>query len=115
MSLISIANKSLNTVVRPLLDFGPSRRLLGHKIAVMTYTGRRSGRTYSTPTFYERDGDEVTITVRAPSYTTWWRNFTRDGHPVTLRLRDEEREGHAIAVMDADGSVFVRVSFTHTA
>jgi hypothetical protein len=41
-------------------------RLIGRKIVVITYTGRRSGLTFSTPVAYRRNGDDITIGVQMP-------------------------------------------------
>jgi len=38
--------------------------LVSRHLTVVTYTGRRSGRTFSTPVAFRRSGDTVTITVR---------------------------------------------------
>lgn len=45
---------------------------------MIRYTGRRSGRTLTTPTQYVRDGDDVVILVGRPETKTWWRNFLSD-------------------------------------
>ncbi|MBW0104655.1 hypothetical protein [Pseudonocardia sp. KRD291] len=73
----------------------------------MTYTGRRSGRTFSIPVAYRREGDELTIPVELPDRKTWWRNFTGDGGPILVRLGGVDRAGHGTAVRGAEG---VRVS-----
>jgi hypothetical protein len=39
---------------------------LNRSIAILSYTGRRSGRRFSTPVAYRRRGDEVTINVNMP-------------------------------------------------
>jgi hypothetical protein len=69
-------------------------------ITTATYRGRRSGRTFSTPVGYRRAGDVVTVTVMLPDAKSWWRNFTGDGGPLTLRLDGRDRTGHAVAVRD---------------
>jgi hypothetical protein len=75
----------------------------------VTYTGRRSGRTFSTPVGYRRAGDVVTIGVRLPEAKSWWRNFTGDGAPLSLELDETNRSGHAVARRDAKGRVTVTV------
>jgi hypothetical protein len=83
--------------------------LLNRNIAMLTYTGRRSGRRFSIPVGYRRTGDEVSIAVHMPDAKTWWRNFLGDGGPLTLRLDGAERSGHAVARRDDDGRVTVTV------
>ena len=79
---------------------------------VITYTGRRSGRTISTPVAYQRDGNTVSIGVRGPEAKTWWRNFTGDGGPIALEFDGAEHQGHAIAHQDAQGQVSVTVTLS---
>jgi F420H(2)-dependent quinone reductase len=82
---------------------------LGGSVAVLTYTGRRSGRTVSLPVGYQRRGDDVTINVHMPDAKTWWRNFLGDGAPLTLRVDGRDLAGTGVAHRDADGRVTVRV------
>ncbi|MFC9435709.1 hypothetical protein [Nocardia sp. NPDC057030] len=86
---------------------------LGHLVrrwlTVVTYTGRRSNRTFSTPVAYRRTGDVVTITVQIPDAKSWWRNFSGDGGPISLEVDGTERAGHAVARRDEKGRVTVTV------
>lgn len=84
-------------------------RLLNRNIAMLTYTGRRSGRTFSIPVAYRRSGDNINISVNLPEAKTWWRNFLDDGGPLTLLLDETERAGHAVAEQDEKGRVTVTV------
>lgn len=84
-------------------------RLAGRGIVLLTYTGRRSGRTFTIPVGHKRTGDDVTIGVRMPDRKTWWRNFLGEGAPLSLRLDGADRSGHATARRDQRGRVTVRV------
>ena len=86
--------------------------LLRRSITTITYTGRRSGRTFNIPVAYNRRGDEIDIVANMPDAKTWWRNFVGEGGPVTLTLDDAERAGHAVAHRDANGRVNVRIRLT---
>lgn len=83
--------------------------LVRRRLTVVTYTGRRSGRTFSIPVAYRRTGDVVTIGVQMPDAKSWWRNFTGDGGPIGLEVDDVERSGHAVARRDEKGRVTVTV------
>ncbi|MGH3632842.1 MAG: nitroreductase/quinone reductase family protein [Mycobacterium sp.] len=83
---------------------------LGRAITTITYVGRRSGRTFSTPVAYRRDQDQVTIVVDIPDVKNWWRNFTGDGGPITLRLDGRDRPGHAVAQRSGAGWATVTVT-----
>ncbi|MEU4237066.1 nitroreductase/quinone reductase family protein [Actinoplanes sp. NPDC026619] len=84
-------------------------RLVGRGIAMLTYTGRKSGRTFTIPIGYRRTADGILITVAMPDSKTWWRNFLRDGGPLSVRLDGVDRQGHAVARRDERGRVTVDV------
>jgi hypothetical protein len=92
-----------------------SSRILGPLVSryltVVTYTGRRSGRTFSTPVGYRLSGDVATIKVMLPDAKKWWRNFTGEGGPLTLDLPGGERTGHAVARRSGKNQVEVTVRF----
>ena len=99
----------VNAPVAALANSARFGRLVSRNIAMVTYTGRRSGRTFSIPVSYRRSGDDVIISVNMPDAKTWWRNFLGDGAPLTLRLDETDRVGHAIAKRDENGRVTVTV------
>jgi hypothetical protein len=100
---------AVNKVMLPVVRSGPGRRLFGSSMAVVTYTGRKSGREVTFPVNYRRtSSDEIVIGVMAPDAKTWWRNFTGDGAPITLRIGSDEHTGHGRAVR-SNGGVSVRV------
>jgi len=103
---VGFANAGMSAVLN-------SRRLswlLDRHIVVITYTGRRSGRTFSTPVGYRRVADQILIGVRLPDAKTWWRNFLGEGGPISLRLNGIDRSGHAVARRDDQGRVAVTVT-----
>lgn len=72
-------------------------RVVSRRVTMVTYTGRRSGRTFSTPVGYRRAGDIVTIGVLFPDAKNWWRNFTGEGGPLSLEFDGADHSGHAVA------------------
>ena len=82
--------------------------VLRRSITTITYTGRRSGRTFSIPVAFRRRGDEIDIAPNMPDAKTWWRNFLGDGAPMSLTLDGIEHSGHAVAHRDENGRVTVR-------
>jgi hypothetical protein len=84
-------------------------KLLRRNITMITYTGRRSGKTFSIPVAYKRRGDEIEVGANLPDAKTWWRNFLGEGGPVTLTLDGTEHAGHAVAQRAADGQVTIRI------
>lgn len=98
-----------NTPVTWLMSAPVIGPLLGKQMVTITYTGRKSGKTFSTPVAYRRRGDDVTIGVAMPDAKSWWRNFLGDGGPITLEFDDGDRTGHAVSTRDDRGRVSVKV------
>ena len=74
-----------NTVVATLLR-SPMHRPLSGSIDLIRYTGRRSGREFTTPTQYAPSGNDVIILVGRPNTKTWWRNFTSE-YDIDILMR----------------------------
>ena len=86
---------------------------LRRSVTVVTYTGRRSERTFSIPVAYRRRDDEnIDIGANLPDAKTWWRNFLGDGAPLSVTLDGVERAGHGVAHRDDKGRVTVQVHLT---
>ncbi len=101
----------LNAVTSLVLRTPGLQRLVGRSTALLTFTGRRSGRVYTTPLSYARVGDRVVLTCH-PS-RTWWRNLG-DQPAVELRLAGRARPGTArvlegAAAADALTEFFARL------
>lgn len=75
-----------NTVMAWLLR-SPLHGLISGSVVLVTVTGRKSGKTYTLPVNYVREGDVLHTT----SYRsrTWWRNL-RGGQPAALVLQGRE-------------------------
>jgi hypothetical protein len=87
----------------------PLHWLASRRVALISYTGRRSGRRFTIPVGYEIAGLQVTITVGSPERKVWWRSLTGTGAPVELLIRGRRRTGHAIATRAGDNAL-VRVA-----
>jgi hypothetical protein len=104
----AIFNRTANPVLRTILR-SPAHRLLSGSLALITVTGRRSGRTYTIPVGYEQEGERVTVTVGWPERKRWWRNLRGEGAPVQLMLGGARRTGHATARGDEQSGVTVEI------
>lgn len=113
-STVQRVGGAVNRLVQPLVSSSRWGWLFQRWMTVVTYTGRRSGRTFSLPVGYRRLGDEVTIPVEMPTHKTWWRNFLGAGAPLTLQLDGTQRTGHAIAHRLESGRVKVIVRLDAT-
>jgi len=78
-----------NRVVRALLA-SPLHRLFGGGILVITVTGRRSGRRYSTPVQCVARGNALFVVSHRAR--TWWRNL-RAPAPVEVLYRGRHLHG----------------------
>jgi len=90
----------VNSVMRALLRTPGLRRLLGRTFAVITVTGARTGRRYSTPVQYLRFGPDYV--VLSQQGRKWWRNI-RTRPQVELLVRGRTVRGRA-EVADPDSA-----------
>lgn len=103
MPVLQTAANGVNALVRPLVLSPRWNRLVGGWMTVVTYTGRRSGRTITLPVGYRRPApDRALVIVAMPRRKTWWRNFTGAGAPITVRLDGVDRHGHGVVVRDGE-------------
>jgi len=75
----------------------PLHGIFSKNIMLLVFRGRKTGRLYSTPVSYLREGDVVTAFTDSP----WQRNLL-GGAPVTLYLRGKAAEGFAEVIDDRD-------------
>jgi deazaflavin-dependent oxidoreductase (nitroreductase family) len=66
----------------------PMHGMVSQSILLITFTGRKSGKTYTTPVSYSQHDDQVVVF----SHADWWKNL-RGGAPVTLRIQGREFQG----------------------
>jgi deazaflavin-dependent oxidoreductase (nitroreductase family) len=73
-----------NPIVRAALS-SPAHRPFSGVLLVLSYSGRRSGRTRSLPLQYARHGDQLVVMAGTAAQKRWWRNF-REPTPVGVTL-----------------------------
>ncbi len=75
-----------------------------NRLLLLTFTGRKSGKAFTTPMRYVQEGDTVQMTVVYP----WWKNLI--GQPtVRVLLRGDMRTGTAEVFPEKDGEVVVKI------
>lgn len=84
----------INPIVRFLLR-SPIHALLTKDLMLVTFTGRKSQKVFTTPVRYVRDGEMVRCFTS--SENQWWRNL-RGGADVVLRIEGQERPYHATPI-----------------
>ncbi|WP_243393891.1 nitroreductase/quinone reductase family protein [Mycobacterium ahvazicum] len=100
---------SVNAAVAKLMGVPLLGSVVRRNTVMISYVGRRSGKTFTTPVSYRRNGDEIVIRVMLPDAKNWWRNFLDGGSPITLQLNGTDRTGHAVATRDDTGRVTVTI------
>jgi len=86
----------------------PLHAVLSGRRALISLTGRRSGRVFTFPGRVPVDGDRVVINVGLPQHKCWWRSLL-DGAPVAIRLRGVRRTGRTQATGNERDGVVVTV------
>ena len=91
------SNRFMAAVLR-----SPLHGLLSGSIMLITVTGRKSGKAYTTPVNYTRLGEGEALNVMSYRQRTWWRNL-RGGAAVTLHLQGRDVPGQATLFEDDEG------------
>jgi deazaflavin-dependent oxidoreductase (nitroreductase family) len=99
-SVPPVVNHTMKFILR-----SPVHAMVSKTTLLITFTGRKSGKTYTTPVSYSQNGDQVTIFTHAD----WWKNL-RNGAPVTLRIRGREFQGLAEPVAEDKQAVAAGLS-----
>ncbi len=101
----------INPTVRFLLR-SPIHGLWSKSLMLITFTGRKTQRIYTTPVRYLQRGDAVWAFTSAEN--KWWRNL-KGGATVSLRIRGKDSRYRAEAIADAPGQVrdALRVFLSH--
>lgn len=105
MNILQTLAGQTNRVVAPLLRTPVVGGLLRRSMTELTYTGRRSGRTYRLIVAYRRRGpDEIVVGVAMADRKSWWRNFYPEPGPILVHLDGLARPGTAVATRTAAGT-----------
>jgi hypothetical protein len=83
--IITLANRLMIPLLR-----SPLHRLVSDTLILLSFQGRKSGKTYTFPTGYTQQDNQVEIIT----YRSWWKNL-RGNAPVTLWLKGKKRRGEA--------------------
>ncbi len=94
-SIMAVTNVFVRFLLRSPLHF-----LLSNTLVLLTYLGRTSGKRYTNPVAYTRDGDVVTVFT----YRSWWKNV-RGGAPVLVEIKRQRVGGTAEAISDDKAAI----------
>ena len=87
----------INLGVRALLRTPVMHRVGSSYVMLLSFSGRKTGRVYTVPVGYFRDGGIVLTT----NDDRWWRNLI-DPAPVTMLLQRRQYSGMGQAITDLD-------------
>lgn len=90
--LFFIINPAMRLLLRSPLHF-----LVSDSLLLITYEGRKTGRRYTTPLRYVREGEVIRCFTSGSTY--WWRNL-QGGREVSLRIGGQDGRYFAQIVKD---------------
>jgi len=93
-------NNAMKFVLR-----SPVHGMVSKNILLITFTGCKSGKTYTTPVCYSQEDDQVYIFTHAK----WWKNLC-NCTSVTLRLQGREVRGVPEPVVEDKGAIASKLS-----
>src|SRR5260370_38827325 len=94
-----LANAIATTILR-----SPWHGIRSNRLLLLTFTGRKSGKEFTTPMRYVQEGEIVRMTVVYP----WWKNLVGEA-TVRVLLRGEMRTGGASVLLEKAGEVVVKI------
>jgi hypothetical protein len=92
-----------NPIAKTVLR-SPLHGLLSHQLLLITFTGRKSGKVFTTPALYEQEGEIVRLRIGYP----WWRNL-RGEASVRVRLRGKAYPATTEVLGEEEGLTVVEV------
>ncbi|WP_435335736.1 hypothetical protein [Haloarchaeobius sp. TZWWS8] len=93
-----VAFELINPLVSLLLR-SPLHRFVGGNLVLIRFTGRRSGRVFTTPVGSHRLKDTKSDRLFLLTESGWWRNFD-GGRPLEILVDGDWHEGTGTAVTD---------------
>ena len=100
-----LARALVNSLVSAILR-SRAHGLMSPRLLLITFAGRKSGKTFTTPIRYLQEGD--TLRLRIFVEYRWWKNL-RGEATVRVLLRGKLRTGRAEVLPEAGGVVVVKV------
>ena len=100
-----LARVLINAGVRTILR-SPWHGMLSPRLLLLTFTGHKSGKAFTTPIRYVQEGE--TLLLRVLVEYPWWKNLVGEA-TVRVLLRGKMRTGTAEVLPEEGGVVVVKV------
>ena len=100
--------KWANSMMKWALTTPGLQGMVGQGVALLGFTGRRTGKHYTIPISYHREGDVVTVITKRQR--KWWHNFETP-LDVELRLAGRDYSGTAEARPSDDEALEFMTSY----
>ncbi len=97
MRIESLLYTALNPFVTGLLR-SPIHSIASANLCVFSYRGRRSGKPYSTPLSFMREGS--TVRLLSSHNTRWWNNFLDGPVDVEIEIARKTHRGRATTTVE---------------
>ena len=97
-----------NSMMRWALTTPGLQAMMGQGVALLTFTGRKTQKTYTIPVSYHREGDTVTVVTKRAR--RWWRNF-ETAHDVEVRIAGRNYTGKAEAVAGEEDALEFMIDY----
>ncbi len=90
---------AMNQLMFILLRLPVVHRVISKEILLISFTGQKSGKRYSTPVGYLKEGNKIIILTKR--FRQWWHNFEQSA-AVELRSEGHDYQGQAAALTDVE-------------
>lgn len=97
-----------NTLMKWACTTPGIQRMVGQGVALISFTGRRTGKRYTIPVSYHREDETVTVITKRER--KWWHNFESPTE-VELRLAGRRYRGEAVIEAGDDETVDFMVAY----
>lgn len=104
--IVSPANKVVAALLR-----SPLHRVASGGLTVLSWTGRSSGKSFSIPIGYQRDGTTYVVLLSKPQGKNWWKNF-RTPWPAELLVKTETVPVEGQLLPTSDGAFYRHIEKT---
>ena len=104
MRIESLLYATLNPIVRFLLR-SPIHGIASRNLCLLSFRGRRSGRRYTTPLSFVREGGRKgrKVLLLSSHNTRWWKNLLDEPAEVEIEIAREVHRGLARAHVEDSG------------